>query len=163
MAESKTVEGLLETLSGWGVDTTKTRRTIDDYHRRVALGDRSVALDYPVGSTGTPPASLLVGKGPFFAMEVQPSITFTYGGISMDTKGRALTADKVSIPGLLVAGVDGGGFSNLGYAGGLALAFVTGYWAAREVAGQLQLPIPSLPPASRADLESVAERSSSRL
>lgn len=163
VAESETVEGLLETLSGWGVDTTKTRRTIDDYHRRVTLGDRSVALDYPVGSTGVPPASLLEGKGPFFAMEVQPSITFTYGGISMDTKGRALTADKASIPGLLVAGVDGGGFSNLGYAGGLALAFVTGYWASREVARQLQLPIPSLPPASRVDLESVAETSSSRL
>ena len=163
VAESETVEGLLEILRGWGVDATKTRRTIDDYHRNVALGDRSVALDYLVGSTGAPPASLLEGKGPFFAMEVQPSITFTYGGISMDTKGQVLTADKAPVPGLLVAGVDGGGFSNLGYAGGLALAFVTGYWAAREAARQLQLPVPSLPPASRKDLESVAETTSSRL
>ena len=72
-------------------------------------------------------------------------ITFTYGGIAIDAKGHALTPDKSKIPGLLVAGVDAGGFSNLGYAGGLALAFVTGLWAAREVARDLGLPEPRLP------------------
>lgn len=60
-------------------------------------------------------------------MEVQPSITFTYSGVAINNKGRVLTADKASTPGLLVAGVDSGSFSNLGYAGGLALAFVTSY------------------------------------
>lgn len=58
------------------------------------------------------------------------------------------------IPGLLVAGVDAGGFSNLGYAGGLALAFVTGFWAAREAAYQLNMPAPSLPEPNAKDLES---------
>lgn len=145
------------------MDITNARRTIDDYHRHAALGDRSVALDHPLGSAGPPPASLLGGKGPFFAMEVQPSITFTYGGVAIDSRGRALNADKASIPGLLVAGVDAGGFSNLGYAGGLALAFVTGYWAALEVGRQLQLPVPRLPAASQQDLVSVAETSSSKL
>jgi hypothetical protein len=72
-------------------------------------------------------------------------ITFTYGGIAIDAKGHALTPDKSKIPGLLVAGVDAGGFSNLGYAGGLALAFVTGLWAAREAARDLGLPEPHLP------------------
>ena len=163
VAESETVEGLLKTLRGWGVDDVKTRHTIDNYHRHVALGDRSVSLEYPVGCAGSPPASLLGGEGPFFAMEVQPSITFTYGGIAIDREGRALTGDKASIPGLLVAGVDAGGFSNLGYAGGLALAFVTGYWAAREAARQLRLPIPSLPSASAQDIKSVTETTSSRL
>lgn len=163
VAESETVEGLLKILAEWGVDTTETRRTIDNYHRNVALGDGSAALDYPVGSAGSPPASLLQGKGPYFAMEVQPSITFTYGGIAINKEGHALTADRAPIPGLLVAGVDGGGFSNLGYAGGLALAFVTGYWAACEAARQLRLPIPCLPPASRRDLQNVSETSSSRL
>jgi len=56
-----------------------------------------------------------------------------------------LTADNVVIPGLLVAGVDAGGFSNVGYAGGLALAFVTGLWAARQVAKELSLRQPKLP------------------
>lgn len=81
------------------------------------------------------------------------SITFTYGGIAIDTKGHALTPDKSRIPGLLIAGVDAGGFSNLGYAGGLALAFVTGLWAAREVASDLGLPEPRLPPADIRDGE----------
>ena len=80
-------------------------------------------------------------------------ITFTYGGIAIDAKGHALTPDKSRIPGLLVAGVDAGGFSNLGYAGGLALAFVTGLWAAREVARDLGLPEPRLPPPDLRDGE----------
>ena len=55
------------------------------------------------------------------------------------------TPDRERIPGLLVAGVDGGGFSNLGYTGGLALAFVTGFWAARQAAKTLHLREPQLP------------------
>ena len=51
----------------------------------------------------------------------------------------------------MVAGVDGGGFSNLGYAGGLALAFVTGLWAARAVSRELGLPVPKLPAADPKD------------
>jgi predicted oxidoreductase len=82
-------------------------------------------------------------------------ITFTYGGIKIDKEGHALTADNIRIPGLLVAGVDAGGFSNLGYAGGLALAFVTGFWAAKEVAKNLRLPLPELPPADPRDAASV--------
>ena len=71
----------------------------------------------------------------------------------MDPEGHALTRDKQPIPGLLIAGVDAGGFSNSQYAGGLALAFVTGYWAARAVAKVLALPIPQLPSANPQDLE----------
>lgn len=79
-------------------------------------------------------------------------ITFTYGGILIDTESHALTPDKIPIPGLLVAGVDAGGFSNLGYAGGLALAFVTGLWASRTVAKELKLPVPQLPAADPRDV-----------
>lgn len=80
------------------------------------------------------------------------SITFTYGGIAIDSRGRALTSDRKQIPGLLVAGVDAGGFSNLGYAGGLALAFVTGVWTARAIARELNLPEPQLPAANPKDI-----------
>jgi hypothetical protein len=52
-----------------------------------------------------------------------------------------------------VAGVDAGGFSNLGYAGGLALAFVTGIWAARAIAQELNLPMPQLPAANAKDIQ----------
>ncbi|KAH6981514.1 FAD binding domain-containing protein [Ilyonectria destructans] len=152
VAESRSLEGILQALGQWGVDVARARQTIEQYYRHVGLGDRSVIIDAPVGRGGEPPEPLVEGDGPFYAMEVQPSITFTYGGIEIDSVGHALGPDKAPIPGLLVAGVDAGGFSNLGYAGGLALAFVTGYWAAREICNELKLPLPFLPRVASADL-----------
>ncbi|KAJ5263222.1 hypothetical protein N7478_010827 [Penicillium angulare] len=148
---SNTIQGLMEVLSQWGVDPVQSEKTVQQYNQVVRLGNSKIALDAPVGRGGTPPVPLVDGEGPFYVMEVQPSITFTYGGISIDKQGHALTPDKIAIPGLLVAGVDAGGFSNLGYAGGLALAFVTGLWAARAVSRQLGLPEPRLPAADAKD------------
>ncbi|KAJ0417679.1 FAD binding domain-containing protein [Aspergillus carlsbadensis] len=150
-----TLDELVELLEEWGVDGVGARRTIFDYDRVIRQKEPGLGLglDAPVGRGGAPPTALVEGEGPFHAMEVQPSITFTYGGIRIDTQGHALTADNHRIPGLLIAGVDAGGFSNLGYAGGLALAFVTGFWAAREVAKELKLPLPQLPPADPRDGE----------
>lgn len=83
-------------------------------------------------------------------------ITFSYGGIAIDKNGHALSPDKTPIPGLLVAGTDAGGFSNLGYAGGLALAFVTGFWAARTIAKELNFREPSLPSIAAEDRDLIA-------
>ncbi|KAF4768649.1 hypothetical protein HAV15_002488 [Penicillium sp. str.  len=151
VASASTLSELVDILRKWGVNDVQAKLTIDEYQRAVRLGDKSIALDAPTGRGSSPPVPLVDGEGPFYAMEVQPSITFTYGGIAIDTKGHALTADKSRIPGLLIAGVDAGGFSNLGYTGGLALAFVTGLWAARVVSRQLGLPEPLLPAADIRD------------
>ncbi|KAI2987670.1 hypothetical protein CBS147344_4609 [Aspergillus niger] len=151
VGSAPTINGLVDILTQWGVNGAQARKTIKQYDQAIRLGDSTVALDAPVGAGGNPPVPLVEGDGPFFCMEVQPSITFTYGGIRIDSKGRALTTDGNPIPGLLVAGVDGGGFSNLGYAGGLALAFVTGFWAAKAIAMELNLPVPSLPAADARD------------
>ncbi|KAE8332952.1 hypothetical protein BDV39DRAFT_188996 [Aspergillus sergii] len=151
VASAPSLDGLAEILNQWGVDGPQALRTIEQYDRIIRLGDKTSTLDAPVGKAGKPPVPLVEGEGPFFVMEVQPSITFTYGGVLIDTKGHALTPDKTPIPGLLIAGVDGGGFSNLGYAGGLALAFVTGLWAARTIATELKLPVPQLPAADLRD------------
>lgn len=48
-------------------------RTIKQYDSAVRLGQSDVKLDAPVGRGGLPPASLVDGEGPFYAMEVQPS------------------------------------------------------------------------------------------
>jgi predicted oxidoreductase len=80
------------------------------------------------------------------------------GGVLIDARGHALTADKAAIPGLLVAGVDAGGFGNLGYAGGLALAFVTGLLAAREATRELGLPGPLLPAADTRHAAPIPDR-----
>ncbi|QMW39194.1 hypothetical protein G4B11_002474 [Aspergillus flavus] len=151
VASAPSLDGLAEILNQWGVDGSQALRTIEQYDRFIRLGDKTSTLDAPVGKAGKPPVSLVEGEGPFFVMEVQPSITFTYGGVLINAEGRALTPDKTPIPGLLIAGVDGGGFSNLGYAGGLALAFVTGLWAARTIATELKLPVPQLPAADLRD------------
>ncbi|KAJ5203631.1 uncharacterized protein N7498_004510 [Penicillium cinerascens] len=88
------------------------------------LGRRMVLM-HPSAVGGYHPL-LWLTEGPFYAMEVQPSSTFTYGGTSIDTRGYALTVDKSIIPGLLVAGVDAGGFSSLGYAGCLPSLLLQG-------------------------------------
>ncbi|KAL3478894.1 FAD binding domain-containing protein [Aspergillus californicus] len=151
VGSAPTLEGLVEILRQWGVDSVRAKCTIKEYETATRDKNGRQSLDAPVGRGGPPPAPLVEGDGPFYAIEVQPSITFTYGGIKIDKHGHALTPDNARIPGLLVAGVDAGGFSNLGYAGGLALAFVTGFWAAREVAKGLNLPVPQLPPADPRD------------
>ena len=63
-------------------------------------------------------------------VEVQPAITFTYGGLRTDANGRVLDHDGVQVDGFCVAGVDAGGLSNWTYAPGLAPAFITGWRAA---------------------------------
>ncbi|KAL2802511.1 FAD binding domain-containing protein [Aspergillus granulosus] len=153
VASAPTLEGLVDRLREWGVDSVRARNTIEQYERVDRDKDPAGSLDAPVGRGGQPPSALVEGEGPFYAMEVQPSITFTYGGIKIDQQGHALTPDSARIPGLVVAGVDAGGFSNVGYAGGLALAFVTGFWAAREAAKELGLPLPQLPPSDPRDAE----------
>lgn len=66
----------------------------------------------------------------YFAIEVQPAITFTHGGIRIDEHCRALKEDGTVVPGLLAAGADAGGVYSGGYAGGLAMAAVFGLRAA---------------------------------
>lgn len=73
MVESPTLAGLIEALGEFGVNTNEAKRTIEQYHKSVALGDSSIVLDAPTGRGGEPAAPLEEGKGPFFAMEVQPS------------------------------------------------------------------------------------------
>ena len=70
---------------------------------------------------------------PYYAMEVQPAITFTHGGLRIDARARVLDADGKPIQGLLAAGADAGGVYHRAYAGGLAMSSVFGMTAARTV------------------------------
>jgi succinate dehydrogenase/fumarate reductase flavoprotein subunit len=69
-------------------------------------------------------------EAPFWALEVQPTITFTYGGLRTDADGRVRDEYGRPIPGLFAAGVDVGGLHDTGYLGGLALGLVFGPRAA---------------------------------
>jgi hypothetical protein len=62
----------------------------------------------------------------FHVLEVQPAITFTYGGLRTEENGGVFDHDGTRVDGLRAARVDDGGLSKWTYAGGLALAFIIG-------------------------------------
>ena len=107
-----------------GFHGEKTVATIKDYNRLLVEGWEQL----------TPPRVeeiLPVNQPPFYLLVVHPAITFTYDGLVIDTKARALDTNGRAIGGLLVAGADVGDVYGLGYAGGLALASTTGLLAAQ--------------------------------
>jgi succinate dehydrogenase/fumarate reductase flavoprotein subunit len=66
---------------------------------------------------------------------VRPAITFTQGGLRIDTSARVLDESGKPIDGLFAAGADAGGMYNGGYAGGLSMSAVLGLRAAEAIAG----------------------------
>jgi succinate dehydrogenase/fumarate reductase flavoprotein subunit len=92
---------LLRLARGWGYDLTQD-----------ALADPEVVRR--------------LGVGRIFAADVVPAVTMTFGGIVVDSDGRALDGDGSPIAGLYVAGGDTSDVYHRGYAGGLCAAAVTG-------------------------------------
>ena len=145
-AEAETLEDLVAAVAAWGVDGMRLTRTLERYVEVAAAGG-GVADGVPVAAGARPPRT-----GPFYALMVQPSITFTFGGIRTDTAGAALDHDGRPIPGLYAAGADIGGLSNYGYAGGLAPGYITGRWAGASAARAVSTAVGPTPwPARRAD------------
>jgi succinate dehydrogenase/fumarate reductase flavoprotein subunit len=75
---------------------------------------------------------LPLDKPPYYIVEVQPAITFTFGGLLIDSAARVLGGDGQPVPGLFAAGADAGGLYVRAYAGGLAAALVFGLRAAES-------------------------------
>lgn len=67
-----------------------------------------------------------LNEPPLFAIEVQPAITFTYGGLRTEENGRVLRPDGSAITGLYAVGADMGGVYYEGFAGGLVRGLVFG-------------------------------------
>lgn len=133
VVSASTVSELVSKMAEWGVPSAALEKTLYEYNQAVDSSNRGAfQLDAPIGGGIKKPHKELVDRdAPLWAVEVQPTITFPYGGLKIDTSARALTVDGRTIPGLYISGVDAGGFSNWRYGGGLALAFITGRWAAQ--------------------------------
>ena len=113
------LDGLARAVGEWGVNGERLRVTLARYEAAApGTGDDD---GVPVPADPYP-----LREPPFHALEVQPSITFTYGGLRADADGHALDAQGEPVPGLFVAGADLGGLQETGYVGGLVLGLVFG-------------------------------------
>ncbi|RRJ87025.1 FAD-dependent oxidoreductase [Gulosibacter macacae] len=129
-ASADSLESLLDAVAEWGIDRRRLQDTVDGYLAAVAAGGDAAAA-VPVSAAARAPQT-----GPFHALMVQPSITFTFGGIRTDASGAVIDHRGERVPGLFAAGADIGGVSNHGYAGGLAPAYITGRWAGLSASGE---------------------------
>ncbi len=124
-AKSETLDGLCDALQEWRYDADRALATVAEFND--LLGSEPDALSPERRRLRRP-----VDVPPFFALEVQPAITFTYGGVRTDERARVLDAGGRPIPGLFAVGADQGGIYRRGYAGGLARALVFGRRAAQS-------------------------------
>lgn len=124
VATAPTVAALSSRVASWGYAEAGVRAGVEQYNDQL---DRDHDLDGGGGAAPGVPRRWNrdpVATAPFYAMEVKPAITFTEGGLGVDTHARVLDTAGEAIPGLFAAGADVGGVFNGGYAGGLALAAV---------------------------------------
>ncbi|HVW48767.1 MAG TPA: FAD-binding protein [Solirubrobacterales bacterium] len=116
------VEEFRELPAEWGYDAEGVHRALVEYNRAAAGGE---TLDPPRTVDARP-----LDEPPYYVIDVEPAITFTFGGARIDTEARILDQAGEPIPGLLAAGADAGGLYHRAYAGGLSPALVFGLRAA---------------------------------
>ena len=126
IARRGTLSELLDAAACWGVRRRPLADTLKSW-AAAAAGEDEV-LDVP--RTSRPEA---LTEPPFYALEVQPSITFPFGGLAVDADGRVLDRDGAPVPGLFAAGADAGGLQDGRYVGGLVLGAVFGPRAAETI------------------------------
>ena len=122
-ATTQTIEELADAML---IDPATLRKTIDDYNAAVTEGacDPSVLDGKASRPAGQPPKSnwaQRIDEPPFEAYAVTCGITFTFGGLRIDRKGRVLDGEDRAIPGLFGAGELVGGLFYYNYPGGSGL------------------------------------------
>ena len=138
MVESDTIEQLAE---GLDINIPSLVKTIYDYNKSVQDGEFNPTELDGKGTIGlTPPKSNWAQKfdsPPYIGYAVTCGITFTFGGLKIDTRCRVQDTSDVPIPGLYAAGELTGGLFYNNYPGGAGLmaGAVFGKIAGRE-AGQ---------------------------
>jgi succinate dehydrogenase/fumarate reductase flavoprotein subunit len=128
-AVANSVDEMNTAVSAWGY--ADIRKAVETFNARVMTQPENLQ-----------PARLrhqrALGQPPFYAIEVQPAITFTHGGLRIDTGAHVLNDHGEIVPGLFAAGVDAGGMYQQAYAGGLAMSCVTGMQAAKTILKMLE-------------------------
>lgn len=140
-----TLEELADKL---GVDKRGLRRTVDGYNAAVAddAETRTHAFDLdgvsaePDGQPVKSNWARRIDEGPFVAYEVTCGVTFTYGGLRIDTDARVISNAGKLMPGLYGTGEITGGFfyHNYGAGAGLMRGAVFGRIAGQNAAAAAQ-------------------------
>ena len=119
---SETLEGLLEQLP---IDREAALRTLQDYN----AAPREGAFE-PTSKDGLRTRGLALDKtnwaqkldaAPFLCYPVTGGITFSFGGLKIDTHARVMGTDWRPIPGLFACGEMVGGLFHTNYPGGTGL------------------------------------------
>lgn len=126
---ARTLDEVTAFAAEYGFDGARVLRSITEFNAGTRNGWER--LEPPRAEVCEP-----LDKPPFYALIVHAAITFTFGGLSIDTGAHVLRKDGSVVPGLLAAGGDAGGAYGIGYAGGLALAMTFGITAARSAGWQ---------------------------
>lgn len=116
------VEDLAQRL---GIAPNVMRRTVDEFNAAVQPGEFNPAVKDGKGTAGVePPKSnwaLPIDSPPFTAYSVACGITFTYGGIQIDSQARVIDTEDNPIRGLYATGEITGNFFYHNYPGGAGL------------------------------------------
>jgi len=107
-----TIEDLAKKLS---IAASKLRNTVDEFNRSVDRGTNSKLI---------PPKTNFaqrIDRPPFYAYVVTGGMTFTFGGIKINSKAEVLNKTTSVIPGLYAAGEVTGGFFYNNYPAGSSL------------------------------------------
>jgi tricarballylate dehydrogenase len=121
-AEAGSIEELADAL---GIDRTGLVETVGSYNRSLSDGAFDPSLLDGKSTHGIdPPKSnwaQAIDTPPYTGYAVTCGITFTFGGLRVDTSARVLDGDGRAMPGLYAAGELVGGLFYFNYAGGSGL------------------------------------------
>jgi len=121
-AEANSIEELAQKLE---INVEGLTRTVEAFNRACQPGDYNPSVLDGKGTKGiTPPKSnwaLPIDKPPYHGFMVTCGITFTFGGLRINTSGAVLDIVDRPIPGLYAAGELVGGIFYQNYLGGAGL------------------------------------------
>lgn len=127
--------GDIETLAGKaGLPRDALAATVAAYNKAIAEGLGETLEPVRTAIRGAPS---VIAVPPFYAVPMSAGITYTMGGLRIDTGARVLRPDGTPIQGLHAAGVCTGGLEGgpeAGYIGGLAQSTILGIRAAETIA-----------------------------
>lgn len=111
----KRADSIEELAAAFGIDPKGLKATVDAVSAASKIGQAD-----EFGKT----TGLAFGKGPYFGVLSYPTIFLTFGGIKVDTQGRAVDSTGNPVPGLYAAGEATGSaqWGGHGMPGGIGIA-----------------------------------------